>query len=148
MSRPGQARAARAPQAVSPPRKGARAYERPRAEGGTDLRERKLVQAARKLQRRSRERRRIFPDPIFASPCWDMMVEAYLAEAHGGGMTIMAACLAAGTPKTSALRHLGFLCEKGLMTRMPNPGDHRSSLVVLTEDGCRQLRAYLERISG
>jgi hypothetical protein len=137
-------------QAAAPARRAgpARSQDRPRIDIRTNTRERKLVEAARKLQRRSRERRQIFPDPVFANPCWDMLVEAYLAQAHGAGLTIMEACLAAGTPKTSALRHIGLLCERGLMTRMPNPCDQRSSLVALTEAGQRQLRAYLERISG
>lgn len=105
------------------------------------------IEMARLLQRWRHERRRVFRDPIFSNPGWDILLDLFLAGAAGRPRSVKAACLAATVSKTTGLRYLRRLHELGLVTRAPHPTDHRSSQMALTDDGLRHMHAYLARLA-
>jgi DNA-binding MarR family transcriptional regulator len=104
-----------------------------------------LAEAARRLWRFRRERRRIFNDAAFANPGWDILLDVYLASADGERLSTKSACLAATVPKSTALRYLTRLCELQLVTRVPHPSDNRTKWIELTAEGLEQMEMYLAR---
>jgi DNA-binding MarR family transcriptional regulator len=101
----------------------------------------------RLLQRWRHQRRRVFRDPVFSNPGWDILLDLFLAAADGRPLSVKAACLAATVSKTTGLRYLRRLDELGLVIRAPHPTDHRSSQMALTDEGLRHMQTYLARLA-
>lgn len=107
---------------------------------------RRYLDLARKRYRERRIRARYFPPRLFAEPVWDILLDLFIARHQNLTITVSSACIAADVPVTTALRHIAWLVEDGWVIRSPHPSDARSSVVGLTPDGDRAMRAYLDDI--
>lgn len=114
----------------------------------TTLDERRIDEIVAQLRQSSRERRRVFANRIFASPGWDMLLDMFVAWRADRPLSVKAACLAAGVPKSTALRYLDQLCDDGIVLKLPHESDHRSFTVSLSAIGLELMLAYLERLGG
>jgi len=92
------------------------------------------------LQRRRREK--LFGHRLLADPVWDILLDLFVAGADDRRVSVSSACAAARVPPTTALRHLNYMIEGGLLLRVPHPTDARSSLVVLTEEAAKLMTIY------
>jgi DNA-binding transcriptional ArsR family regulator len=106
-----------------------------------------LVDVARDLYRQRRIRTNFFPGSLFAEPTWDMLLDLFIAVSMGRKITVKSVCLAANVPATTALRHLRWLEEQGLVNRLSHPRDGRATHVQLSSDGWIAMNAYLEAIA-
>ena len=72
-----------------------------------------------------------------------MMLALFIAASDGRKSTIKSICVAGHVPLTTALRHLRWLTEQGLVDRADNLRDARSTHVQLSEAGYVAMRRYL-----
>ncbi len=105
-----------------------------------------LLETARALYRERRLRARHFPGSLFAEPTWDMLLDLYIADGERRQITVKSVCIAANVPTTTALRHLRWLHEQGLVERLNHPRDARSTHVRLTAIAIVAMASYLDEI--
>ncbi|MBU7579672.1 MAG: winged helix-turn-helix transcriptional regulator [Porphyrobacter sp.] len=68
-------------------------------------------------------------------PEWRVMAVLGDADAHGGGLTQRDLTEATVMDKVAVNRAVRVLEDRGLIGRVPNPGDGRSHLLALTAEG-------------
>jgi hypothetical protein len=106
------------------------------------------VDLARRHIAERRMRDRVFASPaLFGEPCWDILLELFLAYAEGRTTPVTSACHGSGAPVTTALRHLTSLEKSGLIVRTANASDGRSNHVWLSQRGYDRIIDYLDRIA-
>lgn len=77
------------------------------------------------------QRREIFDGICFGEPCWDMILELYVAAGGGRTINVTKLCAASGKSTTTGLRHLEALEGRGYVTRVADDSDARSTLVIM-----------------
>lgn len=102
-----------------------------------------LLAEARRLAKARRVRDRVFDRTMFLNPAWNILVELFIAAEEGRSVTIKSACVAAGVPQSTALRHIAHLIEMRLTIRAQHPSDARSAYLKLTERGRSGMVAFL-----
>ena len=105
-----------------------------------------LLEAARSLYRERRLRARYFSGSLFAEPTWDMLLDLFIADCERRRMTVKSVCIGADVPTTTALRHLRWLHEQGLVERLSHPRDARSIHIRLTAAALTAMEKYLAEI--
>lgn len=84
----------------------------------------------------------MFGQSMFGEAAWDMLLVLYITELYGPRQTVGDLARAAGSPKTTANRWLGFLVGHDLVRCYEHPTDGRTSFVTLTEKGRTKLDEY------
>ena len=102
-----------------------------------------LLALARRLSYGRRTRDRVFGRHLFPNPGWSILLELFIAAEEGRNVTIKSACVAAGVPQSTALRHIAHLIEMRLTVRTQHPSDARSAYLKLTERGRSGMAAFL-----
>jgi Winged helix DNA-binding domain len=105
-----------------------------------------LLDTARALYRERRLRARYFAGSLFAEPTWDMLLDLFIADCERRRVTLKSVCIGSNVPTTTAMRHLRWLHEQGLVERLSHPSDARSSQVRLTAKALTAMEAYLTEI--
>jgi predicted transcriptional regulator len=105
-----------------------------------------LLDTARALYRERRLRARYFAGSLFAEPTWDMLLDLFIADRERRRVTVKSVCIGSNVPTTTAMRHLRWLHEQGLVERLNHPRDARSTHVRLTEKAITAMEAYLTEI--
>lgn len=80
---------------------------------------------------------------LFAEPAWDMLLDLYIQHHRGQPVAVDRLCTAAATASTTALRWLGLLIEKELVTRSSSAEDDGIPRVVLSDRGISEMERYL-----
>src|SRR4029453_9440574 len=75
----------------------------------------KLPQLACGIHNCRRERRRYFPDQLFADPAWDMILALYCAESQGERLSVTSLGYSVGLPQATAARWIASLRRAGLI---------------------------------
>ncbi|HEX9933248.1 MAG TPA: hypothetical protein VGB08_10440 [Allosphingosinicella sp.] len=102
-----------------------------------------LLAEAKRLAAARRVRDRIFGRELFPNPGWNILVELFIAAEEGRNVTIKSACVAAGVPQSTALRHIAHLNEVRLTARAQHPSDARSAYLKLTDRGRAKMVSYI-----
>lgn len=105
-----------------------------------------LLETARALYRERRLRAQYFPGSLLAEPTWDMLLDLFIADREHSKITVKSVCISANVPTTTALRHLRWLHEQGLVERLNHPRDARSTHVRLTATAVTAMENYLAEI--
>ena len=84
----------------------------------------------------------LFGRRLFSDPSWDILLELFVSTLEGRKVTVSTACMAACAPTTTALRHIAYLVQEGLVVRHPHPADARSTYLELTEQAVSRLTQY------
>jgi hypothetical protein len=84
----------------------------------------------------------LFGRRLFCDPSWDILLELFVSTLEGRKVTVSTACMAACAPTTTALRHIAYLVQEGLVVRRPHPGDARSTYLELTGQAITKLTQY------
>jgi hypothetical protein len=90
-----------------------------------------------------RRRDGLFGPGLFADPAWDILLYLAIAKCEGRPVTIKQACTAAKVPDTTGLRTIGYMIDRGLVSRRANPHDGRSAFIQLTPTGKERMFACL-----
>ena len=102
-----------------------------------------IVECAREMYRRRRHRERIFCYGLFSDPVWDILLDLFIAQAESRSICVSSACIGASVPTTTALRHINYMVDAGLLNRIPHPNDSRSRLLQLSCEANRLMTEYL-----
>jgi DNA-binding MarR family transcriptional regulator len=105
-----------------------------------------LLETARALYRKRRLRARYFPASLLVEPTWDMLLDLFIADCERRRITVKSVCIASNVPTTTAMRHLRWLQEQGLVERLSHPRDARSIHVRLTAAAITAMENYLAEI--
>ena len=84
----------------------------------------------------------LFGRRLFSDPSWDILLELFVSTLEARKVTVSTACMAACAPTTTALRHVAYLVQEGLVVRRPHPADARSTYLELTPDAIARLTEY------
>lgn len=106
-----------------------------------------LVALARNVSRARRIRDRVFGPSLCINPPWNILLELFVSSEEGHHITIKSACVAAGVPQSTALRHIAHLIEIGLCVRTQHPNDARSAHLKLTRAGHAQMVDFLSQLA-
>jgi hypothetical protein len=90
------------------------------------------VERARAMYRNRRARILHFDASLFAEPCWDILLDLFIANGEEKSISVSSACIGAAAPHATALRHLGLMQRKGLVERSAHPNDRRCQQVNIT----------------
>ena len=102
-----------------------------------------LLAQARRLSAARLIRDRIFGRDLFPNPAWNILLELFVAAEEGRNVTIKGACVAAGVPQSTALRHIAHLIEVRLAGRAQHPSDARSAYLKLTDRGRARMVGFI-----
>lgn len=87
-------------------------------------------------------------DPsLFADPAFDILLDLLASEQEGRKVNMSGCAYAARVARTTALRWICTLEEKGLVERTCDECDQRTTLVRLTAEARSSLINYLQRIA-
>jgi hypothetical protein len=90
--------------------------------------------ASAKLIAGCRKRRAIFhPEFFFGEPCWDMLLDLFIASGEQRDVTVTQLCNATQVPYGTALRYIGRLESRGDVVRETDKQDQRRTLLRITE---------------
>jgi hypothetical protein len=84
----------------------------------------------------------LFGRRLFCDPSWDILLELFVSTLEHRKVTVSTACMAACAPTTTALRHIAYLVQEGLVLRRPHPADARSTYLELTGEAVAKLTEY------
>jgi len=104
-----------------------------------------LLSAARTAREARRRREQVFGDELLAEPCWDLLLDLFIAVQEGKRLSITAACLALPVPRGTAQRCIAHLADVGLITRETEPGDHGVLYLAPTDRAVAKLTLLLSR---
>jgi len=98
-------------------------------------RRRECAKIAKSLYRVRRARTHTFGAhaALFGEPAWDILLNLYIAHSSGRAISRTKASKSGDVPQTTGLRILTMLAERGLVTRIDDPGDRRRSFVGLSD---------------
>lgn len=118
-----------------------RLIESSRREAGAAAQSSVLAAAAEACAAR-RKLYALFGRRLFSDPSWDILLELFVSTLEGRKVTVSTACMAACAPTTTALRHVAYLVQEGLVVRRPHPADARSTYLELTGSAVSRLTQY------
>lgn len=100
-----------------------------------------FIRAREALEMR-RKRIAIFGPQMFAEPAWEMLLILYLSE---GGQRHTQTSLSelSGASRSTGMRWIEFLADRGLIFREEHPTDKRRNFVGLSNKGRELLELYL-----
>ena len=82
------------------------------------------------------------------SRVWDLLLDLYVARTENRQVSTTSACLAANVPPTTGLRCIERLERKALVTRSPNAGDSRLTIIAISDSAFEKLTTLLRRLGG
>ena len=118
-----------------------RLIESSRREAGAGAQSTVLAAAAEACAAR-RRLYALFGRRLFCDPSWDILLELFVSTLEGRKVTVSTACMSACAPTTTALRHIAYLVQEGLVVRRPHPADARSTYLELTAQAVARLTQY------
>ncbi|MCU6454296.1 hypothetical protein LPN01_09410 [Sphingomonas sp. A2-49] len=83
---------------------------------------------------------------LFANPGMDIMLFLFAEGLNGATVTTNACCAAAGVPRTTALRWIKLLQDRGLVLGSDDVTDRRVTMLALSGPGRDTIRNWLTEI--
>jgi len=85
---------------------------------------------------------------LFANPGLDIMLFLFAEGLGGATVTTNACCAAAGVPRTTALRWIKLLQDRGLVLGSDDISDRRVTMLALSASGRQTIRTWLGEIAA
>jgi hypothetical protein len=105
-----------------------------------------LLAAAKSARDARRQRDQIFGRDLLADPCWDLLLDLFIAREEDRRMSIASACLSAPVSADTALRCISHLTDVGLVAGLAGPDESGSRYLVPTDRAAAKLTLYLTRL--
>jgi hypothetical protein len=77
-------------------------------------------------------------------PAWNMLLALFSDHRKGIRTSVSSACFASGAASTTALRHIAFLQDQGLISRNADVTDRRRSHLELTPEAADRMAELIE----
>lgn len=103
-----------------------------------------LVALARTMLARRASLETYVAQDLFADPALAMLLHLFCEDRPGTPVTTTACCAAAGVPRTTALRWIKLLSDRGLVVQGEDPQDRRITTLRLTDAARASLARWLE----
>lgn len=84
---------------------------------------------------------------LFANPGLDILMFLFAEGVNGATVTTNACCAAAGVPRTTALRWVKLMQDRGLIDGSDDVSDRRVTMLALTDKARDIVRLWLTEIS-
>ena len=107
-----------------------------------------LARLAREEYELRRSRLCFFDDDLFSEPAWDILLDLFASAIEGRKISVTSSCIAAGVPRSTAMRYLTELEERGLVHRSGSESDGRVNHLALTPFGGAKLRRALRHYAA
>jgi DNA-binding transcriptional ArsR family regulator len=107
-----------------------------------------LGKLAREEYELRRSRQCFLDDDLFSEPAWDILLDLFASAVEGRKISVTSSCIAAGVPRSTAMRYLTELEERGLVRRNGSEMDGRVNYLTLTPFGCAKLRQALRHYAA
>lgn len=107
-----------------------------------------LAEIARDELELRRSRHCFLDDDLFSEPAWDILLDLFLAQMEGRDVTVSGACVASGVPRTTALRYIDDLEERGLVLRFGSDTDRRVQHLAFTHFGMSKIKQTLRHYAA
>lgn len=104
-----------------------------------------LAKAIVEIYKFRRARSKNLPGEIFGEPAWDILLDLFVARLEGRSISVTSACIAADVPSTTALRWVGILESRGLVSKKKSKVDNRVQELTLTD---KSLQAMTQLFSS
>lgn len=108
----------------------------------------KRRQMAESLVAARRRRSELMPGVEFGEPCWDILLDLYLAHSRQRRISISSVCIAAGVPTTTALRHIHTMLRRGQLLREADQTDGRRAFITLAPEMILAVEQVLDFLIG
>ena len=93
-------------------------------------------------QQRSQLGKRVLPQPLQSSICWDMILELYVNQLNASETRAKQVKLASGVPDATAHRYLSALIDGRWVTKEANHRDRRVANLSLTDKSIRLIEDW------
>ncbi|GAA0679554.1 DNA-binding MarR family transcriptional regulator [Sphingomonas insulae] len=113
---------------------------------GQGERDATLAQLARSIASARRKLGTHLEASLFANPGLDIMLFLFAEGLNGATVTTNACCAAAGVPRTTALRWIKLLQDRGLVNGSDDISDRRVTMLALSAHGRSTIRTWLDEI--
>ena len=101
--------------------------------------------ARRLLSERARIGRYLDAD-LFADPAYDILLDLFVSGEEGRAVSMSNSACIARVPRTTALRWVRLLEERGLVELYADEGDRRSTLLRLSTSARASVMSYLRHV--
>lgn len=115
---------------------------------GHDERDATLALLARSIAFARRKLGTHLEASLFANPGLDIMLFLFAEGLNGATVTTNACCAAAGVPRTTALRWIKLLQDRGLVNGSDDISDRRVTMLALSPHGRSTIRTWLDEIAA
>ena len=85
-----------------------------------------------------------FTGPLATQPCWDVLLQLYMAHLNQHRLSIGDVTKRTGVPGTSVLRAIQALQAAGLLNRTEDWYDRRRVFVELSQEGVDAMTRYIQ----
>jgi DNA-binding MarR family transcriptional regulator len=114
------------------------------AQSAASPEQRQILREHARQIRSSRElRQEWFDRNIFGEPAWEMLLALYVIDGEQRRLSTRQVAKLANISLTTTLRWLDYLQEQDLVSRRPNPFDHRVVYTELSDKGRAAMDEYL-----
>ncbi len=100
------------------------------------------------LYEERRRRERFLPGDLFADPAWDLLLYLYIAGSEGRTVSVSSVCIALAIPESTALRWIGLLVDRDLVSRKNDEVDEQRGFIALSAEGFLAMRGYFECVAN
>jgi hypothetical protein len=114
---------------------------------GQDGRGMTLATLARSIASARRKLGNHLEASLFANPGLDIMLFLFAEGLNGATVTTNACCAAAGVPRTTALRWIKLLQDRGLVNGSDDISARRVTMLALSPHGRTTIRTWLDEIA-
>ena len=90
-----------------------------------------------------RARAAFFRPPILGEPAWNMLLDLFVHQNAGTGVSVTSATIASDAPQATALRYVALMQSEGLIERCSSTTDRRVCYLRLTQEGYRRIGTWL-----
>lgn len=80
-------------------------------------------------------------------PIWNMLLELFKQASGDAKVSTKSLQIISGVPETTALRLIGQLEERGIISRSHSSADRRVTFITLTQAGLVKVGTILERLN-
>ena len=105
-----------------------------------------ILRAAHAILTLRQRRSQFFPQDLFGEPCWDMLLDLFIAREEKKSISVSGLCLAAQVPQATALRYINKLEQRGDLLRAPDSRDCRRTLVRISDSAADAMKACLAMV--
>ena len=90
-----------------------------------------------------RSRAAFFRPTILGEPAWNMLLDLFVQQTSGTGVSVTSATIASDAPQATALRYVALMQKEGLIERHSSTADRRVCYLRLTQEGYRRVGTWL-----